>query len=539
MMYNRKRIMMILAAVVISINVSAQSPLDNGIKMYNYNKFQTAQSILAPLAATDPQANYYLGLCQLESGDAASANATFSKFPEDPANISGTARVAFVNKDATKGMQIAKALAAKSKKKEWKEEKYAADAIAHTSGGDYHQAVAWYTDVLTKTDDADVHIGLGDVYRKISGGGGPAMDNYEHVTEKDPKNSLAYSHIGDLWYEAHNWQSALDNYAKAKDADLTNPLPYKSLGNAYTFSGRYQQALENIKKYYELSDKTLNDKMIYAEGLFRAQSACEAVKFVQDLLNSDKLTRENKIELTGILAYSQSDCGDSIQAMKNLRSYLIMQDPKKIMSGDYILLGKLFMKLDNLDSAGYYYTRGISGDTAKNKTDVYRTIAEAFKTKKQYCKSADWYENLIKANPETQPGDYAWRSIMYIYCPDLEKGMKASNEFTTKYPDQPTAWYWLARTEQLIDSEATTGAAVPHFVKWLTMVGPDYPNKNNIKGAYEYLLYYYYNKKDKDNVKMYIDKIRVIDPNDKAANEIEAAEKSPAPAKPAQGKGKK
>ncbi|MCW3122085.1 MAG: tetratricopeptide repeat protein [Flavipsychrobacter sp.] len=526
---------MILAASAITLGAGAQSTSE-GVKLYNYHKFKSAQAALTPLAEKDALANYYLGLSYLESGDAVTANTTFLKFPEDPANISGTARVAFVNKDAAKGMQIAKGLAAKGKKKDWVQEKYAADAITYTDGGDYQQAIAWYTDALTKTDDADIHIGLGDVYRKTSGGGGNAMNNYEHVTEKDAKNSLAFTRIGDLWYEAHNYPSALDNYAKAKDADATNPLPYKELANAYTRSGRYQQALENIKKYIDLSDNTASDKLEYLRALYRAQSSCDAAKYAQDLLNGGTLNNENKTEAMGILGYSQADCGDSVQALKNLRSYFGMQDPKKIMSGDYIQLGRLFLKLDMLDSAGFYYTKGISGDTARNKTDVYRTIADAFKAKKDYCKSADWYDNLVKANPETQAGDYAWRAIMFYYCKDLNKAMAASNEFFAKYPTQPSAPYWQARTAAAIDSEATTGGAVPYYIKWLDVVGPNYEKKNDLKAAYEYLMYYYYNKKDKENVKMYIEKVRTVDPANKAASEIEAADKvpavKPAPAKP-------
>jgi hypothetical protein len=530
---------MMFVAAAIAISANAQTPLDNGVKMYNYNKFQSAEAILAPLAATDPNANYYLGLCYLESGDAATANTTFAKYPEDPANISGTARVAFVSKDAVKGMQIAKALAAKSKKKEWKEERYAADAIAHTDGGDYQQAIAWYKDVLTKTDDADVHISMGDVYRKVPGGGGEAMNNYEHVTEKDAKNSLGFTHIGDLWYEAHNYPSALDNYSKAKDADATNPLPYKSLANAYAYSGKYQLALENKKKYYELSDKTPNDKILYVEGMYRAQSYCEAVGFAKGLMGGP-LDMDKRTEVTGILGFSEAQCGDSIDALKNLHTYFGVQKPAQISAQAYIEYGKLFMKLDMLDSAVFYYNKGISGDTAQNKTDIYRSIAEAFKAKKQYCKAADWYDNLIKANPATQAGDYAWRAIMYFYCPDLNKGIVAANDFVAKYPDQPTAYFWQARTQQLVDSEATTGLAVPTFIKWLTMVGADYPKKNDLKGAYEYLLFYYYNQKDADNEKTYKDKIIAIDPADNVLKQIEDAEKSnSAPKKSAPAKGKK
>jgi len=532
MMYNMKRGMIIIAALCFSISAGAQQTLDNGIKMYKYNKLQSAQAILAPLAATDPVANYYLGLSYLGMGNISLASTTFSKYPDDPANISGTARVAFANNDAAKGMQIARDLAAKAKKKEWLPMKYAADAIANSKGGDYRQAITWYTEVLTKTDDPEVHIALGDCYRKVPGGGGEAMNNYEHVTEKDPKNSLVLSHIGDLWYEAQNYPSALNNYAKAKDADASNPLPYKSVGEAYARSGKYQLALQNLKQYITLSDNSLNDKVEYLGIQYEAKSFCDAAKYAQDLIGNNQLTPEQKITVTGVLGFSLSECGDSILAIQYLHQYFQIQNPAKIKAGDYLELGKLYLKMGQLDSAGYYYNKGIAGDTAQNKTDIYRQIAEAYKTRKDYCKSADWYNNLVKANPNTQPLDYTWRGIMYYYCNDLDKAIISFNDFATKYPDQPYDIYWQGRTSSAIDSNATTGLAVPYFVKWIDKVGPDYEKKNDLKGAYEYLLYYYYNSKDKENENAYKEKIRKLDPADKALLSIEEAEKQAAtPAK--------
>jgi len=539
MKYNISKVVLIVLAIAFSINANAQQTLDNGIKMYNYKKWQSAERILEPLAATDPKANYYLGLCYLESGNPSQANTLFLKYPDDPANISGTARVAFANKNVAKGMQIAKDLAAKSRKKEWQEEKYAADAIAFTDGGDYQQAVSWYKDVLTKTNDADVHIGLGDVYRKIPGGAGDAMTNYEDITEKDPKNSLAFSRIGDTWYEARNYPSALDNYDKAKNADPTNPLPYKSLADAYYRSGNYQKALENMKKYMELSDNSPAD-LFYEDGLlYQAKSYCDAVNLSKTLL-PQQTDPAKKTELYGILGFSQAECGDSTEALKNIRTYFQMQAPTKITPGAYIQFGKLFLKLGMLDSAGVYYTKGISGDTAQNKTDIYRQIAEAFKAKKDYCKSAEWYNNLVVANPATQQLDYFWRGYMYYYCGgDYTKSLKSFEEFENKYPDSNPAIYWHARAGAAIDSEAKTGTAVPDFTKWLDKVGPNYDKKNDMKIAYEYLLFYYYNTKDKDNIKIYKEKLSAIAPDDSLLKQIEDAEKAEsAPRKAPKTKGK-
>ena len=110
-------------------------------------------------------------------------------------------------------MKAASELAGKAKKKEWEQLKYAADAVTYTSGGDAQQAVNWYKAALANYDNLDVRISLADAYLKLaSGGGGEAMSNYEKVVEKDPKNSLAFSRIGKLWYDAKYYKLALENW---------------------------------------------------------------------------------------------------------------------------------------------------------------------------------------------------------------------------------------------------------------------------------------------------------------------------------------
>lgn len=59
-----------------------------------------------------------------------------------------------------------------------------------------------------------------------------------------------------------------------------------------------------------------------------------------------------------------------------------------------------------------------------------------------------------------------------------------------------------------------------------------------MKIAYQYILLYYYNAKDKENTKVYMDKLRTIAPDDTMLKQIEEAEKAPAPKKPAPPKGK-
>ena len=530
-----KRITMFAMAVVIAFTSAAQQPtLESGIKLYNYENYESAKKILLPLSVKDPIANYYLGLAYLQTGDVKKANYQFQKYPDDPANISGTARVAFASKDVAKGMQIAKDLAATAKKKEWKPLLYAGEAITYSDGGDVQQAIQWYKDALTKAaDDVELHLAMGDTYVKIGGGGGEAMNNYEFITDKNPNNSLVLTRMGDLWYYAHTYNSALEFYQKAITADANNPLPYRELSRAYQRTNNFQKSLDNVRKYISLSDNTITDQVNFVEILYQSKSFCEAVKVATDLMNQQP-PADKRTELLGILGFSQSNCGDSIQALQNLRQYFSSQKPKSITPGAYIEYGKLWLKLDNIDSAGYYYTMGINSDTAKDKADIYRQIAEAYRAKKEYCNAGEWYNNLIKSNPETQALDHFWCTVMYYYCKDWKSALAAAERFETKYADQPSSTYWRARVLSNIDSDATTGAAAPYFQKWIDKIGADISKpekKSDVVRAYEYLMAYYYNAKDKENLKLYMDKLSAISPDDVYLKQIEEAEKTGTPKK--------
>lgn len=516
-----KKTIVLLSALAFAATAQAQS-LDEGVKMYKYERYQSAEKALTPLAAGNAMANYYLGLSQLAENKVNDAKATFAKYPDDPANMSGNARIAFMEKNVMQGNQLAANVAAKAKKKDWQPLKYAADAITYTDGGNTQQAIDWYKAALQNTDDADVHIDLGDAYQKTAGGGGEAMNNYEHVTEKDTTNSLAFSRIGALWYAAHNYQSALDNYSRAKNADPSNPLPYRDLANAYFWVGKYDLALQNIQQYMNLSDKTTADKIQYLDILYLSKNYKDAAAQAQDLINSG----EKNPDIYGILGFSQNELKDSVNALNNARIFFQQKDPSKIRPLDYVSYAQIWMSNSKADSANYYFSKAIAADTAQDKSDLYRQIAENFKDSKNYAMSAQWYNKLITENPSTQALDYFWAGVMYFYAQDYTNAATVFEKFETKYPDQPSATYWRGRVAAAQDPEAKSGAAVPFFTKWITAVGPTYDKKNDLKLAYEYLLLYYYNKNDKANEQTYKEKITAIDPADNMVKQIEAAEKS-------------
>ena len=519
-----KKIIVTITALVMTLNVMAQS-LQDGIKMYHYEKYQSAKKILQPLAASDANANYYLGLCELALGNTKEAGMLFAKYPEDYANISGTVRIKFTTAGADQGMTAARALADMGKRKEYWQKKYAADAVTYTSGGDKQQAVDWYKEVMEKMVDVDILIATGDAYQQIRSGGGEAMNNYEAAVAKDPKNSLGYSRIGKLWYDAKNYELALENWEKAKQADPENPLPYRDLADAYTYVGKYEQAIENLEKYMQYSDKSDKDYIRYAEILFLAKEHEKAIKTINDLMGKGIV----KPNFYGILGYSYLEMKDSVshvKALENIKTYFEKQDPNKIYTLDYLNYGRAHMKNGNMDDANKAFDKALSMDSSDNKIDTYREIAESFKNEKDWFNAGSWYEKIYNDFADVATAnDYFWGGYCYYvgsnkYRDDSVQYEKVLHHADTlyglmiaKHPEQPSGFYWRGRVNTALDPKGENGLATPYFEQWLEMeVEGAKKSKKDKMIALQYLALYNYNKEDCETTLSYCEKIAELEP---------------------------
>ncbi len=524
-----KQLIVTIAAAAMTITATAQS-LDEGMKMYRYERYASAKKILQPLAATDPMANYYYGLSELELGNTDAAMAAFVKYPEDFANISGTVRVKFAVEGEAAGMQAAQALADMGKKKEWVQKRYAADAINYSKGGNKQLAVDWYTEVLEKMITPELLVATGDAYLQLPSGGGQAMTHYEKAVEKDPNNSLAYSRMGKLMYNARNYDKALEHWKKAQETDPTNPLPYRDMAMAYAYVGKYELAKENMEKYLQYSDKSMSDQYTYAEILYSAKYFPEAIAKINEL----KAQGLNKVEHYGILAYSYLDVKDSTAAAKSLenaRTYFAKQKPERLFAQDYLKLGQIYLRNDIGDSANIAFSKALSMDTTGDRIATYRDIAESFRTNRDWVNAGKWYEKIYaEFGDKALAADYVWGGISYFYASAIP-GIDTLKVLTTadtimgsmiaKFPEQPSGYYWRGRINMAIDNEAKTGAAKPYFEQWLAMDTEGAPkNDRDLLYAYQYLALYHYNKEDKPNTITWAEKVLVIDANNKFAKDL-------------------
>lgn len=506
----------------VALPATAQS-VDEGAKMVRYERYETAKRILTPLAATDPRAAYYLGLAELGLENKAAAEAAFRRFPEEPTTMAGLARLAFMNGNRAEGERLVKAVADKAKKKDVEPLRFAADAWNYSGAGPT-QAVELYNKVLERGDDNAVRVALGDAYSKINGGAGNAMSNYQKVVAADPKNSLAYSRMGAIWYQTRvRYDSALANYGRAKEADPENPLPYRDLANAYFYVGKYDLAKQNADRYYELSDKTTEDKIQKANLEFLTKNYDAAIGQMQELIN----TPARKPYMYRVIGYSQYEKANYEAAAASLRTFFATSEPAKILPSDYLYFGLAQLRMKQTDSAEASLNKALALDTARNKSETYRKIAEGMKEAKDYARSAEWYGRLVN-DPAAQSTatDHFWYGVMYYYGKNYDRAAQVFAQMEQKYPEIALATYWRGRVGAAQDQEGKTGAAVEHYTKWLASPNTEtYTKKDpDLMQAYQYLALYYYNKNDKAKTDQYLGLITAIEPGNSMVKQIRDAQ---------------
>lgn len=519
-----KQLFAIMTAIVLTIGANAQS-LNEGIKMYKYERYQTAKKVLTPLAANDPIANYYLGLSELGMGNTSAAKDIFAKYPESYANISGMARVAYASGNDATAKKILEDLVDEAKRKNVEPYKYAADAATYAKKGDKQQAVEWYKLFLERNEnDHDVMISQGDAYQQLQSGGGAAMTNYEKVVDADPKNSLAFSRIGKLWYDAKTYDKALEAWKKAQTADPTNPLPYRDLANAYMLTGKYDLAKENIEKYLEYSDKSLDDQERYLDILYLSKNYDKAIETANDLINKGVV----EPRFYGILAFSQMEIEDTANALTNIRTYFKQTPTEDVRPLTYLKYGTILLMNSMEDSANFYYNKYISMDTSTdNKLKNYRDIADAFKKERNWAVAGEWFQKITTDYPDkAEVNDYFYAGYYNYYSKNYEIADTMFAQMVSKYPEQPTGLYWRGRTNAAKDASAEEGLAKPYYEEWLDVQAKsdEYnPKDKDLMQAYQYLAVYYYNQKDCDNIKKYMDAITTIEAENKLVDQLSTA----------------
>jgi len=546
-----------LGLIFIGSSVFAQS-LPDAKKAIDAEQYQKAKSLLKNLTVTQPTKDenfFYLGWVYLKQDYPDSAKATFDKGlaanPKSALNVVGLGAVDLLNNNmasASANFDKAMLLAAKDTKpyvyigksyllgKKPINPKNAEAAVAvlekaKTLGG------------KNPSKDPELFLALGDAY-SAELDANHAYSSYADAKTLDPNAPNISVAMAVLIKGAGNFEDAIKGFQDAIKVDPNYGPAYRELAETDLLmanndpkqaAAKDKEAVDYYKKYLDLTDRSIESRFRYEDFLVYAKDWKTLEQEANDLAKTNK----SDLRVYRYLAYAAYENGNYPAGLQAINTWMKDADPKRIIPGDYVYLGRLQLKTPGQDSLGILnLKKALVLDTAQ--TDLYGEIAHAYYSAKKYAQAADAFQLAIKKS-KVKLTEYVFMGRAYFYAyedqedaqpkthiaPDTSLLAKADTalSYVNHKLAKPAASVTIIRARVADAREPDRvnnykGLAKPFYEEYVGLVAPTNPTddatKKQLLEAYKYLGYYYeIVAKDDAKAAENWGKAKDIDPNDK------------------------
>lgn len=526
--------------LLLSSPIFAQSNI--GADYLNTGELKVAKEIFEKQISQSPaEAYYYLGEVAYLEGNMAEAKANYEKglaaSPDFVLNNVGLGKLLL--KTNPKEAEDQFSIALKQDKKNVAV--LVAIARAYFDNNMKEKGDAKLADARKADKKAPaIYILEGDLKAKTNVG--EAAGSYAQAYTFDPTSAVAYIKTAQV-YENVNPTLSVEMLQKAIEINPNYTLAYKYLGSIYSHGGQYQQAIDAYQKYFAQGAYDVNDLTRYAAALYFTKQYEEAKKLINEGISKEP----NNFVLNRLLMYSYLQSKDYVDGLAAAEKFFSLDkgDSEYIVQ-DYMTYGELLSKNNQLDKALLQYDAAIKLDPSKSS--VYKDIAIACADAGQYADAAKYYQEYVdKADPTALEATDFFTLGRYSYMfgstalkdadpivvaagkESLQRGDKAFATVTERIPDSYLGYFWRARTNALLDPETTQGLAKPYYEQVATIIvgKADGSNPTELLEAYQYLSYYYYllyekskSAADKEQVKLYSEKMLELDPTNTVAPQL-------------------
>ncbi|ARS42465.1 hypothetical protein CA265_23525 [Sphingobacteriaceae bacterium GW460-11-11-14-LB5] len=545
----KKAITLNVGLVLMGSAVFAQD-LNDAKKAIDAEQYQKASSMLKSLVsskASDGNNYYNLGLVYLKTGYIDSARAVFTKGvtadPKNNLNLIGLGEadmlsnnpssaktnfdkaVALAPKDYKTYLYIGKAYLAQDKPSDDVSKPDFTNALANITKAD---------ELDSKDKDAEVFLAQGDAYA-LQKKNSEALGPYMRVGDVDPNNRRAKTQIGKMYKESRAFPEGEKELQDVIAADANYGPAYRELGELYlqwssfgTDKEKAKKAIENYKKYMDLTDKSLESQLRYAQFLFYAKdfpTLEQVASAIQAPANDPKSAIVSRMK--GWAAYENKNYPAALTSMSDF--FAKEKDPNKILGFDYLYLGKAQLKAGQDSLALINITKAVEKDSTN--ADALAEVAKSFYDAKKYAKSSEIYEKAIKANPNGKGALYNYyynaMANYFDYAAKLTAKQNPSKDIlvradssiakvTQLAPETYDAYLTRARINSLLDDEKEPkGLMLPFYEEYIKKITekPELATANakKLSEAYDTIGGFYYYK-DKEKAKEYFNKSVAVYP---------------------------
>lgn len=547
----------LLGALTLLTGVTFAQTAEDGIRALDFDRYEYARNVFTNLTQTEPTkgANYfYLGQSYLNLFKPDSALWAYNKGvqaePNNFMNYVGLGELMLEdNKNNEAEGYFDKALSFSKGRDGRSKDVNALRLVSQAMiSPEENRMIDAAHEHITRALELDKNnyeaiITAGDVsLLKNPGQAGGAADLYERAISLNPKNPKAYTRISYIWLSVKNAEATNDALQRALAVDANYAPALKNLSEYYYQTRQFAKAKETYVRYLENSETSLGNKKRFARILFRNKEYEEALNEINSIMQAD----QSDIFLYRLMGYS---CYEVAEAKKDttkykpgldaMETFLAKVNEKKVIISDYEYIARLNAKISGNEAAVINaFNKAISMEGSKIETIV--EAAQVTSKLKKYQESSDFYSLYFSKITKNDLPNLVRFGIVCMNSKQLVKADSIFNRVIEIKPDYSESYFYKGNINSTFSEPDKAQLAKESYEKFILLVEatPD-KFKSKLITAYAYLRYFYIQKEDKANIKLYNDKILVLDAENKEALDIKKA-LTPPPAskmvkKPAKG----
>ena len=542
----RNNIILATLGLVISGSAVKAQSLEDAKKAVYAEQYQNAKAMFKNLTLTQPanaENYFYFGDLYLNTNNPDSAKIVFQKGiaadPKFTLNYVGLGAVNLFEKNPTAAQANFNLATAGMKKKDYKENIYIGKAYTYEASRDLPKAFQWFEKAKEMGEkDLELQIAMGNAY-KVDKKNSDAVGAYQKAMNIQSNLPRVEVNIGEIWTQAYNFDLA-ESTLKGVIAKEPNFGPaYRALAeNYYRWGSQFPnkraellpKAQANYSKYLDLTDRSAESRYRYLIFLLNAGDYATLETEASSFIMQYGTTNKDYALAQRFLGYAYVENGKSNDGAKYLKNFMSDVDAKRIISDDYLYLGKAYQNQKQDSLAIINFVKGYELDTAN--TQVLTSIAKSYFSSKKYGKASEYYRKLA-ALPKASYADkfYLGYADYFYYATELaNKSLKdpaltnrilleADSAFTFvgEKAKNNDAYLYLARVEYYLDPTDAARKSANAYDKYieLTLLKPTQipADKKNLIEAYSYNGGVYI-KSDKSRAKDYFEKALALNPSD-------------------------
>src|SRR5580700_4400307 len=291
---------------------------------------------------------------------------------------------------------------------------------------------------ITQGDPKDIEswLMLGRL-QKIAQNSTDAMNAYKKALEIDPDNEDANTGLAMVYADLGDNKAAADLLRKLAEKN-PSPRSLTSLAEVYEQLKDYSLAAETLRKALEQQPGNADLKHALAQDLLLADQYDDALKLYQDLVAEDPKDTQSLLRISQIYR-QKKDFVKAREAAEKAKEI----DPNnlEILYNDVNLLeaeGRIPDAIKTL--------KGILDSTAKktysasdksNRILLLERLGFFYRQVEQYPQAVDVFHQITDLDPDAAPRATAAIVETYLLAKDFQKAEAEADAAVKKYPDDP------------------------------------------------------------------------------------------------------